>query len=137
MVSNSHNDRLLPPMSTVLSSRYQCTLLYNAPLALSARHMDSTNSAYFKLAAMQELGKSFATADMTNDSEIMASSATISLIIFYNTVQSALGPRRVHLSGARRLIPACGGLERIKKVENISRILRVLIWYVVCPLKSD
>lgn len=77
---------------------------------------------------MQELSKSFGTTDMSNDSEILASLATISLIIFYDTVQTALGPWRVHLSGAKRLITACGGLERIKKVKNISRILRVLIW---------
>lgn len=90
---------------------------------------DSLESTQFKFTAMQELGKSFATVDLGNDSEIIASLATISLIIFYDTVDSARGQWGAHLDGARKLITACGGLERVKRVKNISRILRVLIWY--------
>jgi hypothetical protein len=90
---------------------------------------DSPEPAQFKFTAMQELGKSFATVDLGNDSEIIASLATISLIIFYDTVDSARGQWGAHLGGAWKLITASGGLKRVKRVKNISRILRVLIWY--------
>jgi Fungal specific transcription factor domain len=108
--------------------------LYNAILALSSRHMairhegSVLEAAQFKVSAIEELGKCLSTFDVTSDSEATAALATINLIVFYDSVESALGAWSVHFDGAMKLIVACGGLERFLKAQNMTRILRSFIW---------
>jgi hypothetical protein len=116
---------------------YTTPHLYNAILAISSRHMflksdrsDQSRlieSTRFKHSAIEELGQSFSTVDTNNDSEVIASLATISTLIFYDTVEGALGKWSTHLDGAKKLITACGGIERIKRTTNMAKLLGVMI----------